>query len=98
MLLVYCPLCHWVWAKDGFLNLMGVQDYAGGIVVHISAGVSALVAAIYLGARRGYPQTAMHPNNLVMTLMGAGCCGWGGLGLTAAAASIAMPTAPALWR
>jgi Amt family ammonium transporter len=80
MLLVYCPFCHWVWARDGFLHLMGVQDYAGGIVVHISAGVSALVAAIYLGRRRGYPTTAMHPNNLVMTLMGAGLLwvGWFG--------------------
>ena len=59
---------------------MGAQDYAGGTVVHISAGVSALVCAIYLGARRGYPKTAMHPNSLVMTLMGAGLLwvGWFG--------------------
>jgi Amt family ammonium transporter len=78
--IVYCPLCHWVWASDGFLYKMGAQDYAGGTVVHISAGASALVAAIYLGVRRGYPQTAMHPNNLVMTLMGAGLLwvGWFG--------------------
>jgi Amt family ammonium transporter len=79
-LVCYCPLCHWVWHPDGFLNRMGAQDYAGGTVVHISAGVSALVAAMYLGARKGYPQTAMHPNNLVMTLMGAGLLwvGWFG--------------------
>jgi len=79
-LLVYCPLAHWVWSSDGFLQRMGAQDYAGGTVVHISAGVSALVCAIFLGARRGYPQTAMHPNNLVMTLMGAGLLwvGWFG--------------------
>jgi Amt family ammonium transporter len=79
-LIVYCPLAHWVWAADGFLNLRGAQDYAGGTVVHISAGASALVCAIYLGARKGYPQTAMHPNNLVMTLMGAGLLwvGWFG--------------------
>ena len=79
-LIVYCPLAHWVWAADGFLNRMGAQDYAGGTVVHISAGVSALVCAIYLGARRGYPQTAMHPNNLVMSMMGAGLLwvGWFG--------------------
>jgi Amt family ammonium transporter len=79
-ILVYLPLCHWVWASGGFLLKMGAQDYAGGTVVHISAGVSALIAAIYLGARRGYPQTAMHPNNLVMTLMGAGLLwvGWFG--------------------
>jgi ammonium transporter, Amt family len=83
-LLVYNPLCHWVWSfqpgAEGFLYRMGAQDYAGGTVVHISAGVSGLVAALYLGARKGYPQTAMHPNNLVMTLMGAGLLwvGWFG--------------------
>lgn len=82
-LLVYNPLCHWVWADDGFLfNLgpMGAIDFAGGTVVHISAGVSGLVAAIYLGKRRGYPQRHLRPNNLVMTLMGAGLLwvGWFG--------------------
>lgn len=82
-LLVYCPLCHWVWASDGFLFNMGAKgaiDFAGGTVVHISSGISALVLALYLGARRGYPKTAMHPNNLVMTLMGAGLLwvGWFG--------------------
>ena len=80
---VYCPLCHWVWASDGFLFNMGANgaiDYAGGTVVHISSGISALVLAIYLGARRGYPGTAMHPNNLVMTMVGAGLLwvGWFG--------------------
>lgn len=83
MLLVYCPLCHWVWASDGFLFNMGAAgaiDFAGGTVVHISSGVSALVVALYLGARRGYPRTAMHPNNLVLTLLGAGLLwvGWFG--------------------
>jgi len=82
-LLVYCPLCHWVWAPDGWLyNLgaAGVIDLAGGLVIHVSAGVSALVAALFLGKRRGYPKTAMHPNNLVMTMMGAGLLwvGWFG--------------------
>jgi len=82
-LLVYNPLCHWVWAEDGFLfNLgpMGAIDFAGGTVVHISAGVSGLVAAIYLGKRRGYPHRHNRPNNLVMTLMGAGLLwvGWFG--------------------
>ena len=74
-LLVYNPLCHWVWAEDGFLFNMGANgaiDFAGGTVVHISAGVSALVAVLYLGARRGYPKIGMHPNNLTMTLIGAG--------------------------
>jgi len=83
VILVYCPLCHWVWAEDGFLFNMGANgaiDFAGGTVVHISSGVSALVIALYVGARRGYPKTAMHPNNLVLTLLGAGLLwvGWFG--------------------
>jgi len=82
-LLVYNPLCHWVWAKDGFLFNLGSKgaiDFAGGTVVHISAGISGLVAAIYLGKRRGYPHRHNRPNNLVMTLMGAGLLwvGWFG--------------------
>src|SRR3989338_574659 len=82
-LIVYNPLCHWVWAADGFLFNMGASgaiDFAGGTVVHISSGISALVLALYMGARRGYPKTAMHPNNLVMTLLGAGLLwvGWFG--------------------
>ncbi len=79
-LLIYNPLCHWVWAADGFLFQKGAIDFAGGTVIHISAGAAALVAAFYLGPRRGYPKTAMHPNNLVMTLMGAGLLwvGWFG--------------------
>ena len=78
--LVYNPLCHWVWAPDGFLFTLGAIDFAGGTVVHISAGVSALVCALYLGGRKGYPTTAMRPNNLVMTMMGAGLLwvGWFG--------------------
>jgi len=79
-LLIYNPLCHWVWAEGGFLFKKGAIDFAGGTVIHISAGSAALVAALYLGARRGYPRTAMHPSNLVMTLMGAGLLwvGWFG--------------------
>ena len=82
-LLVYNPLCHWVWAGDGFLYNLGANgaiDFAGGTVVHISAGVSGLVAAIYLGARRGYPSDDMSPSNLVMTMIGAGLLwvGWFG--------------------
>lgn len=82
-LLIYCPLCHWVWASDGWLynaGASGVIDLAGGLVIHVSAGISALVLAVLLGARAGYPKTAMHPNNLVMTLMGAGLLwvGWFG--------------------
>ena len=82
-LLVYCPLCHWVWASDGWLfnaGANGVIDLAGGLVIHVSAGISALVIALALGKRQGYPKTAMNPNNLVMTLMGAGLLwvGWFG--------------------
>ncbi len=82
-LAVYCPLCHWVWAADGWLFNLGASgliDLAGGTVIHVSAGFSALVVAILLGARRGYPKTAINPNNLVMTLTGAGLLwvGWFG--------------------
>jgi ammonium transporter, Amt family len=81
--LVYNPLCHWVWAKDGFLYNMGANgaiDFAGGTVVHISAGVSGLVTAIFIGRRKGYTGNAMPPNNLVMTMIGAGLLwvGWFG--------------------
>jgi len=79
-IVVYAPLCHWVWGPGGWLFERGIIDLAGGTVIHVSAGISALVAALYLGARKGYPDTAMHPNNLVMTLMGAGLLwvGWFG--------------------
>jgi Amt family ammonium transporter len=99
-ILVYNPLCHWVWASDGFLFNMGANgaiDFAGGTVVHIAAGVSGLVAALYLGARRGYPSTAMNPNNLVMTLMGAGLLWVGWFGFNAGSSiSSGLDTARAL--
>ncbi|PIP41507.1 MAG: ammonia channel protein [Desulfobacterales bacterium CG23_combo_of_CG06-09_8_20_14_all_51_8] len=82
-LFIYCPLCHWVWASDGWLfnsGAAGIIDLAGGLVIHVSAGVSALVVALFLGKRKGYPKTTMQPNNLVMTMMGAGLLwvGWFG--------------------
>jgi Amt family ammonium transporter len=82
-LLIYCPLCHWIWAADGWLlnsGASGVIDLAGGLVIHVSAGISALVVALYLGPRTGYPKSTMSPNNLVMTMMGAGILwvGWFG--------------------
>lgn len=82
-LIVYCPLCHWVWATDGFLFNLGAKgaiDFAGGTVVHISSGITALVVALYLGERRGYPKNTTSPSNLVMTLMGVGLLwvGWFG--------------------
>ena len=88
-LLVYNPLCHWVWAEDGFLLNMGAAgaiDFAGGTVVHISSGVSGLVLALYLGVRRGYPKTAAHPSNLVMTMIGAGLLWVGWFGFNAGSA------------
>jgi Amt family ammonium transporter len=80
---VYNPICHWVWASDGFLFNLGANgaiDFAGGTVVHISAGISGLVAAIYLGPRKGFPKIASRPNNLVITMLGAGLLwvGWFG--------------------
>ncbi len=95
--LVYFPVCHWVWGADGFLYKMQAIDFAGGTVVHISSGVSGLVAALYLGARRGYPQNAFHPSNLVMTLMGAGLLWVGWFGFNAGSAvSSSLATAQAL--
>ncbi len=91
-LLVYNPLCHWVWAPDGFLFAMGAKgaiDFAGGTVVHIASGVSGLVAALFLGSRRGHPKAQMHPSNIVMTLMGAGLLwvGWFGFNAGSSLAS-----------
>ncbi|KAA6231825.1 ammonium transporter [Chlorobium phaeovibrioides] len=99
-IIVYSPICHWVWASDGFLFNLGAAgaiDFAGGTVVHISSGVTALVAALYLGSRRGYPRNVMHPNNLVMTLTGAGLLWVGWFGFNAGSAiSSDLATARAL--
>jgi Amt family ammonium transporter len=99
-LLVYNPLCHWVWAEDGFLFNLGASgaiDFAGGTVVHISAGVSGLVAAIILGSRRGHPKVVMSPNNLVMTIMGVGLLWVGWFGFNAGSSiSSGLVTAQAL--
>ena len=97
---VYNPLAHWVWASDGFLFNLGAAgaiDFAGGTVVHISAGVSGLVAAIYLGARRGYPYQVIRPNNLVLTMLGAGLLWVGWFGFNAGSSiSSGLSTAQAL--
>ena len=76
---VYAPVAHWVWG-GGFLGEMGVLDFAGGTVVHINAGVAALVLCIVLGKRTGYPGASMAPNNLVLTVVGASMLwvGWFG--------------------
>jgi len=79
MLLVYAPVCHWVWG-GGWLGEMGLQDFAGGTVVHITAAVAALVAAMIMGPRRGFGHVAMAPHNLTLTVAGAGMLwvGWFG--------------------
>jgi Amt family ammonium transporter len=79
LIVVYAPITHWVWG-GGWLQEMGLLDFAGGTVVHITAGVGALVAALVLGNRKGFPQQAMPPHNLTMTVTGAGMLwvGWFG--------------------
>ena len=76
---VYVPICHWVWG-GGWLAELGLYDFAGGTVVHITAGVAALVAALELGRRKGWPGQAMMPHNMTMTVTGAGMLwvGWFG--------------------
>ncbi|MAO59613.1 ammonium transporter [Alloalcanivorax profundimaris] len=76
---VYVPVCHWVWG-GGWLAQLGLYDFAGGTVVHITAGVAALVAAVVLGRRKDWPGQAMKPHNMTMTVMGAGMLwvGWFG--------------------
>jgi Amt family ammonium transporter len=83
---VYDPLAHWVWGDGGWLKKLGALDFAGGTVVHISSGVSALVCAIMLGKRRGYGHQPMQPHNLPMTVMGAALLWFGWFGFNAGSA------------
>lgn len=83
---VYIPVCHWVWASSGWLFTKGLLDFAGGTVVHITAGVAALVAAIVVGKRNGFPTTAMPPHNMTMTVTGAGMLWVGWFGFNAGSA------------
>ncbi|HEU4591645.1 MAG TPA: ammonium transporter [Steroidobacteraceae bacterium] len=85
LLLVYVPLAHWVWG-GGWLAKRGIMDFAGGIVVHVSAGVSALVCALVLKPRRGFPHTAMTPHSLPLTMAGAGMLWVGWFGFNAGSA------------
>ncbi len=110
LLLVYAPVCHWVWG-GGWLSELGVMDFAGGIVVHATAGVSALVIAMMLGERRGFPDQVRPPHNPGMTATGAAMLwvGWygfnggsqlaadGGAGMAIAATHIAAATAGMVW-
>lgn len=85
LLLVYVPVCHWVWG-GGWLFKLGVLDFAGGIVVHITAGTAALVAALVLKQRRGFPQVAMPPHNMPLCVLGAGMLWVGWFGFNAGSA------------
>jgi ammonium transporter, Amt family len=96
-LLVYCPMAHMVWGVGGLLNATGGHipslDFAGGTVVHITSGVSALICALYMGKRIGYPQTAMPPHSMVLSFIGA-CLLWvGWFGFNAGSALGATPLA-----
>ena len=83
---VYDPICHWVWGVGGFLRNSGALDFAGGTVVHINAGVAALVCAIVLGKRKGYPSHMSPPHNLPFAVLGAGLLWFGWFGFNGGSA------------
>jgi Amt family ammonium transporter len=91
---VYDPIAHWVWGVGGWIRNLGGLDFAGGLVVHISSGVSALAAALVVGKRRGYGNGLMPPHNVTMTLLGAGILwfGWFGFNGGSAVASGSLAT------
>jgi Amt family ammonium transporter len=109
-LVVYVPVTHWMWG-GGWLQKMGALDFAGGIVVHVTAGISALVAALYVGPRKGFPRTPMPPHSLTLSVVGAGMLwvGWfgfnagsalaanGAAGMTLTATQVAAATAALAW-
>ena len=85
--LVYCPIAHWVWGSGGWLSKLGALDFAGGTVVHVSAGMSALALALVLGARKGYKAgEPMEPHNIPMVILGAGLLWFGWFGFNAGSA------------
>ncbi|WP_130470602.1 ammonium transporter [Candidatus Magnetaquicoccus inordinatus] len=85
LIFVYAPVCHWVWG-GGWLSKLGFMDFAGGAVVHVNAGIAALVAAVVLGKRRGFPQTLMLPHNMTMVFTGAAMLWVGWFGFNAGSA------------
>jgi Amt family ammonium transporter len=91
----YDLVAHWVWGVGGWLRAMGALDFAGGTVVHINAGVSALVATLVLGARKGFPQRSSPPHNVTLALLGGGMLwfGWFGFNAGSAIGSSAIATA-----
>lgn len=84
--IVYDPIAHWVWGTGGWMKNMGVLDFAGGIVVHITSGISALAAAVFMGKRKNYLKEPMPPHNLPMTVLGAGLLWFGWFGFNAGSA------------
>lgn len=88
LIFVYAPVCHWVWG-GGWLADMGLLDFAGGTVVHITAGVAALVLAVMIGRRDGFPKTPMPPHNMTMTVAGAGMLWVGWFGFNGGSALVA---------
>ena len=93
--LVYDPLAHWVWMVDGWLFKKGALDFAGGTVVHLSSGISALAAIIFLGKRHGFPHERMAPHSLPLTLLGAGLLWFGWYGFNAGSAIVGVNTSDA---
>jgi Amt family ammonium transporter len=89
---VYCPVAHWVWG-GGWLAKMGALDFAGGTVVHVNAGVAALVAAVVVGKRRDFKSSALLPHNVPFTLLGAGLLWFGWFGFNGGSALAASPSA-----
>jgi Amt family ammonium transporter len=89
LLVVYCPIAHWVWEPSGWLNTRGVLDFAGGTVVHINAGIAGLASALALGKRQGFGRESLAPHNLTLTLIGASLLwvGWFGFNAGSAVAS-----------
>ncbi|MDP3008876.1 MAG: ammonium transporter [Methylococcales bacterium] len=85
LIIVYMPVCHWMWG-GGWLAKLGAMDFAGGIVIHVNAGVAALVSALVLGKRKGFPTTAMPPHNMTMVVTGAGMLWVGWFGFNAGSA------------
>lgn len=85
LIIVYMPICHWIWG-GGWLATMGTMDFAGGIVIHVNAGVAALVCALVIGKRKGFPTTAMPPHNMTMVVTGAGMLWVGWFGFNAGSA------------
>src|SRR5512133_2367759 len=109
-LVVYVPVTHWMWG-GGWLQRLGALDYAGGVVVHVTAGISGLVACLYVGPRKGFPKVPMPPHSLTLSVVGAGMLwvGWFGFnagsalgangtaGMTLAATQVSAATAATVW-